>query len=582
MNKAQNVKYYLIAAVALITFLVYLPALQNDFVSWDDGPYVYQNPHIRSFDATFLTWAFFDFYASNWHPLTWISHSLDYVIWGLDPRGHHLTNLILHTVNTALVVFLVIKLLEALQIRTPRGEFEPSVRERVRLVAGGTTGLLFGLHPVHVESVAWVAERKDLLCALFFLLSIVMYMRYANSRESVVGSRMSAVTGRQSKGKQEEDRKSIFINKHYLLALGFFVLALLSKPMAVSLPIILLILDWHPFNRIRSWETLRSACGEKLPFFALSLISTILTILAQRAGAAMQSLEFAPLTTRVLVAFHALIAYFGKMIWPLDLIPFYPYPKEVSLVSLDYLLPIVLVIGTTAICIVKAEKQKLLSAAWAYYVVMLLPVLGLVQVGHQSMADRYTYLPSLGPFLIMGSGAAWCVENVNTLKKYRLAVAVFSAVIALLLIVSLSYVTVRQIALWKNSMVLWSFVIEKQPHRIPLAYYNRGNIYARSGLFDQAVADYSEVIALDPSDDGAYYYRGKAYAGLGQLPNAIADLNKAIALNQHDAEMLVDRGLIFSNAGQSALAIADFERACSLGNKVGCQALQYRAKFGYK
>ena len=175
MQRAWHVKYYLAASIALVTFFVYLPALRNEFVYWDDNLYIFENPHIRSLDAAFFRWAFFDFHAGNWHPLTWISHAVDYALWGLNPLGHHLTSIILHAINTALVVVLVLQLFELARERIQQNAAASFLNGRAVLIAAGVTGLLFGIHPVHVESVAWVAERKDLLCALFFLMIIIAY-----------------------------------------------------------------------------------------------------------------------------------------------------------------------------------------------------------------------------------------------------------------------------------------------------------------------------------------------------------------------------------------------------------------------
>jgi hypothetical protein len=380
----KNFKYYLAGSIALITFLVYLTALRNDFVNWDDDIYVYENPYIRSLNPAFFKWAFFNFHASYWSPLTWISHALDYAVWGLNPLGHHLTNNILHAANTFLVVLLVIRLLDAWKGRTIHSGLSSFVHERTMLIAAGTTGLLFGLHPVHVESVAWVAERKDLLCALFFLLSLIAYTKYASGAD---------------KEPVNNNKAPRFFNNYYLVTIGFFILALLSKPMAVTLPVVLLALDWYPFNRLRSPRAFRLALIEKLPFFALSLLSSMLTVLAANKGGAMELMETVSLSTRVLVGFRSLVAYLGKMLWPLNLVPYYPYPKDASPLSLEYFSAIVLVIGITAACMVMAKKQKLWLSVWGYYVVTLVPVLGIVQVGGQAMADRFTYLPSLSPFL---------------------------------------------------------------------------------------------------------------------------------------------------------------------------------------
>jgi len=603
VKRTERYQYSLAGAVAVVAFLVYLAALRNDFINWDDGPYVYENPHIRSLNAAFFKWAFFDFYESNWHPLTWLSHALDYAVWGLDPLGHHLTNIVLHASNVFIVVFLVIRLLEAWKERTIRNGPPSFLNERAILIAAGTTGLLFGLHPVHVESVAWVAERKDLLCALFFLLSIIAYTKY-------VGSQQSAVGGQQSKGSGNEEagRKNFFINRHYLAALGLFILALLSKPMAVSLPVVLLLLDWFPFNRIRSGRTFWAACVEKLPFIALSFFSSIITVLAQKTGGAMRALEFVPLTTRVLVGAKALIAYLWKMLLPLDLVPFYPYPEDASLLSGKYLFPLVLVIAVTAVCIMTAKKRGLLLSAWSYYIVTLLPVLGLVQVGFQSMADRYTYLPGLGPFLIMGLVTAWISSKLNFLFAGKFIVKIVSGAAAILVLGGMSYLTLKQIGIWQNSIIFWNYVIAQEPQRAYLAYVNRGRAFETSGqperaladydtaialkpanceayvnrgvlrgeagMFDKAMEDFNQSIALNPDYAAAYSNRGIVYALTGRYGRALEDFNTALALSQELAEAYFNRGRIHSQTGRTEFARADYQKACDLGYEKGCNALR--------
>ena len=586
----KNYKYYLAGSVALITFLVYLTALRNDFVNWDDDIYVYENPYIRSLTPAFFKWAFLNFHASYWSPLTWISHALDYAVWGLNPLGHHLTNNILHAANTFLVVFLVIRLLEAWKGKTTHSGLSPFVNERTMLIEAGTAGLLFGLHPVHVESVAWVAERKDLLCALFFLFSIIGYTNYACEAEPA-----------------NNNRAPRFFNKYYLVTIGFFILALLSKPMAVTLPVVLLVLDWYPFNRLRSSRAFRLALIEKLPFFALSLISSMLTVLAANKGGAMELMETVSLSTRVLVGFRSLVAYLGKMLWPLNLVPYYPYPKDASPLSLEYFSAIVLVIGVTAACMVMAKKQKLWLAVWGYYVVTLVPVLGIVQVGGQAMADRFTYLPSLSPFFVMGLAVARASVGISALGKWRPMVKLFSSILALVVFASLLSLTFRQIDKWQSSVVLWSYVIEKEPDRVPVAYNNRGLALKKSGRFDEAIADFEKTIALDPSRNKAYnnlgvlylnaglfdksieYFsksiainptdvesynnRGASYARTGQYEKALVDFSKAIELKKDDAAAYYNRGIFYRRAGYKELAISDFQRACDLGIGKACDAL---------
>jgi protein O-mannosyl-transferase len=540
VKKDRHISSYLAATIALATFLVYLPALQNDYVYWDDNLYIFENPNIRSLDAAFFRWAFFGFHVSNWHPLTWISHAVDYALWGLNPPGHHLTSVILHAVNTALVVTLALRLFEIARERSVQNASSSYLHNRTILIAAAATGLLFGIHPVHVESVAWVSERKDLLCALFFLLCVMAYVKYARGQGSGVRSQESGDSGKNRAG-----GFTAFFNKYYLLSIALFILALMSKPMAVTLPIVLLILDWYPLGRIRSFKTLWLAGVEKLPFFVLSLASSVLTILAQSAGKSMVSMEFVPLTTRLLVAAQALIVYLQKMLLPLNLMPLYTYPKDVSLSSLMYLSALCLGIGVTAACAVLARKQKVWLSVWCFYGVTLIPVLGIIQVGNQPMADRYTYLPSLGPFLIAGMGAAWVSHKALREDRRRFLVRGASVLIALILVVCLSCLTARQTAVWRDSLSLWTYVIEKEPGKIPLAYNNRGMVFFKDGKLDQAIADFDMGITLDPLYAKAYYNRGSVYEKMGRLDKAIADYRKTISLDPlyYEAYYYLDQAL---------------------------------------
>lgn len=482
-EKAQKIGVYFAGSVALITFILYLPVLQNAFIKRDDIPYILANRHIRSFDVALFKWAFFHFYSANWHPLTWIFHALDYALWGLNPLGHHLTSIILHSVNACLVVFLVIKLLEAWKARTKPGVPSPFLNEPSIFIAAVATGLLFGLHPLHVESVAWASEKKDLLCALFFLLSITMYTKYAGAVTVEANNTSSTLP---------------IFNKYYLFSIGFFVLALLSKPMAVSLPFVLLILDWYPFKRIHSYKPTGMGLIEKLPFIAFSLVSAILTVMAQRAGMAMQLMNAVPLSKREIVAAKSLISYLWKIILPINLTPFYPYPKDISLSSADYILTIAFVIGMTMVCMAYARRRKLLLATWGYYVVTLIPVLGIVQVGDQSMADRYTYLPSIGLFLIVGLAAAWVLRKTGHLSRPHLVRKVGGSILIFSMFIALSFLTFKQIGTWRNNLTLWSHVIETEPEPPLLAYTSRSMDYFNMGQFEKAIADFSSVISLDP------------------------------------------------------------------------------------
>jgi protein O-mannosyl-transferase len=537
-------RYYLAALVALVTFLVYFTSLQNGFVQFDDPGYVLDNTHIRSLNTALLTWAFFKFYFANWHPLTWMSHALDYRIWELNPLGHHLTNNILHSVNSFLVVVLVMKLFGLFRkVAITEGSATP-VHDRGVLIAAGVTGVLFGLHPLHVESVAWVAERKDLLCGLFFLLSVTAYLQYVTKIDFAAG----------------QGAASRFPNRHYVLSFVFFVLALLSKPMAVSLPVVLLIIDWYPSKRIQSLASLWQACIEKIPFIALSFVSSIVTVLAQKSGDAMEMMKFVPLSTRLTVAAKAIIAYMGKMIMPLNLIPYYPYQMDASVFSAAYLIPVLLIIGITFFCLRAAGRNRLWLSIWSYYLITLLPVLGIIQVGGQAMADRYTYLPSLGPFLLIGLMVARVSAPSSGTEKDYQRTSLAAVLAAVLLVMTMTSLTINQIRIWKNSFSLWNYVIEKQKIEEPFVYNNRGAVFVDMGQFEKAIEDQNKAIALDPFYYNSYVNRGFAYSEIGQLDKASQDFDKAIALNPRGYQAYMNKGVLYGKMGS-------FEKAAELLSK---------------
>ena len=383
-----------------LTCLIYLPALRNGFI-WDDVLYVSENTLIRTLSISSLYEMLISFHASNWHPLTWLSLALDYSFWTLDPLGYHLTNILLHGLNVLLVFFVTIKLIvQAENALSSQSKQEPLTLNRF-LIAAGTTALLFGLHPIHVESVVWVSERKDLLCTLFFLLTIFSYLKYTSS---II------------------ERKRWFI-----VCLSLFLLALMSKPMAVTLPLTLLLLDIYPLKRISLYpfRTLHNSSPflEKIPFLTLSVVSSIITVLAQHTGGAIRTIERFPADARLLNALNSLVFYLQKILLPIKLVPFYPFPARVYWLDSEHFLSVIFVLTITASCLWSLTQGKhLLFIAWSYYVITLLPVLGIIQVGGQSAADRYTYLPSLGIFILMGVGISWVFENLAKLKR-RIAIA---------------------------------------------------------------------------------------------------------------------------------------------------------------
>jgi tetratricopeptide (TPR) repeat protein len=367
-----------------------------------------------------------------------------------------------------------------------------------------------------------------------------------------------------------------------------------------------LILDWYPFGGIQSWKTFLSSGLEKLPFLILSLASSVVTVLAQSAGESVVSLEFVPASSRVLVACRSLIAYLEKVLLPLNLVPFYPYPRDVSLFSFEYLLAVFFLSAITGICLAFVKTRKAWPAVWAYYVATLIPVLGIVQVGNQTMADRYTYLPSIGPFLAAGLGMSWIKEKMNMSRKSG---KIFSLIYPglLCLFIALSYATILQTGVWKNGFSLWNHAIEKG-FGSATAYINRGLSWDEMGRRDRAIADFERAIALDPRNDFAYNNMGFIYGRDGQYERSLEYFQKAIALNPQRADSYcnlglsyffmkqydnalenynqairlkpdfdmayLNRGNLFLTTGNRERALADYRKACGLGNRRACEVLR--------
>ena len=555
---------------ACITSVIYLPALQNQFVNFDDYDFIYRNSHIRNFDLNLIKWAFFDFFQGNWHPLTWLSFAADYAVWGLNPFGYHMTNIILHSMNTSLVVVSIFLLMRYNSAKRPDGIY---FSEKQTLVAAFITGILFGIHPLHVESVAWISERKDVLCALFFLLSLIAYTHYAGN-------------------------KSL---RWYSFSIGFYILSLLSKQMSVSLPFVLLILDWHPLKRFET-ENTKKVLADKIPFLALSIGTALLTYISHLSGKDVVTFRELPLYPRLLTASRAVIEYLRKMLWPSDLIPFYPSPniQGTTISSPEYLVPVLLTVSIAASCVLLIKRNKTWTAAWSYYLITLLPVAGIIKTGDQAMADRYTYLPGIGPFLLFSVGLVWIINKAPALKKNSPMQTVIYSVAILALILPFSLLTTEQIAVWKNSGTLWSRVIEFEPSYAG-AYDKRGRYYIetgehekafqdfskgiriatdtsdiidlhldRSSLFfmrkeyDKALADSSVVIHYRPGNWYPYFLRGECYFMLKQYNKALPDFSEAIKLNPSKWALYSERAKTYKKLNLPAESSDDFLRARTL------------------
>ena len=520
----------------LIAFLVFLPTLGYDFVSWDDAQYVYENPAIRSLEPSSLWHIFTTTDLTKWHPLTIVSFAVDYAVWGLDPRGFHLTNTLLHALNTLLVVVIVGRLCTL-----------SGLKSRGVLATAFITALIFSVHPLRVESVAWVTERKDVLYGAFYLLSILAYTSYA-----------APATKDRWRAKAA-----------YLLSLTLFGLASMSKPMAVTLPVVLLILDFYPLKRLGDSAIIYV---EKVPFFLISLFTGVMILRANLSLDTAPGFAELPLYERVLNAAHSCVFYLWKTFVPTGLAPFYPPAEDV--LTPAYFASAAAIIMISALCVwlwIFAKKgSRLYLTLWLYYLVTLVPVLGFVQVGSQAAADRFTYMASLGPALLAALGVTALLERYQSRAAPRPMAAVAAS--ALAAFGALCYLTVSQAGIWRNTITLWTHQIELYPAKEGWShpgYLNRASALMEAGRFSEALPDFDMAARVDPADPGVYNGRAKARAALGQVRSAVDDYSTAIGLDPGNIEAYLNRAVVFTFLRDYERAARDYETALKLtpGNK---------------
>ncbi len=459
---------------ALVTFAVFFPATRNDFVDLDDLGYIVANPHIRTFDLQMMADSFTRFFEANWHPLTMISLALDFRLWGMDPYGFHLTNVVIHCCSVFLACFLFTDLYrEAGCIRSAAVEDNAHL-SRNGAAAAIAAALFFGLHPLRVESVAWVSERKDVLCLFFMISAMWWHIRHAR---------------RQLQASPERSQLS---GAYWMVQLTA-CLALLSKPSAVSLLPVLLIMDWYPLGRISGRASLVRMVVEKLPLLVMTAGASLLTVAAQQY-AITRAPDVAPLS-RLLVACKALLFYLWQSLWPVGLAPFYPHPGNVHATELAAYLPyLLLVVAISAVVAWRAALDRKWAALWLYYLAVLLPVLGVIQVGGQWIADRYTYLPALGVSLLWGGGVFWFAERIRSQGGKTAALAVI--MIATLQLSAYTVQTSRMIQVWRNSETLETREISLFPHQVGATYYSRAKFRNEKGRFTEALADIDEALVI--------------------------------------------------------------------------------------
>ncbi len=528
--------------------LVFWPTRHYEFINFDDPNYVSANSIIQAgLTRDSVRWAFTTVHASNWHPITWLSHMLDCQLFGLDAGAHHLVNVGFHATN-ALLLFVLLW-----QMTGTTG--------RSAVVAG-----LFGLHPLHVESVAWIAERKDLLSAFFGLLTLLAYVKYVRSKNEISKPKVHASSSRPW--------------RWYVLALLLFALGLMSKPMLVTWPFVMLLLDYWPLARIQHLS-LRLATGpsapkpakccperpvpetasnsaaiwplirEKLPFFALTIGSCIITFLAQHRGGAVASLDLYPPGSRVMTAISAYFGYVKKTLWPAHLSIVYLPPDQWDIVFV--LCAALVVAAITAVVCLNAATRSYLATGWFWYLGTLVPVIGLVQVGNQSMADRYMYLPSIGLF-IMITWTGWALLEKRP-KGWTIAVSVAAAVG-----LSCAWTTVRQVRQWRDSETLLTHCLDVTKNNY-IVHNNLGYALMQKGEFDNARPHFEEALRLRPRYADALVNLGVLLTREGHTAEALTCLRQAAQVSPNKAEVFGNLAGVLALEGRFEDAIEYYQQA---------------------
>ena len=502
--------------LAILTWVVFGQTLRHDFVNYDDDEYVYQNTNItHGLDIGGVRWAFTHIHGQNWHPLTTISHMLDCNFYGVKPSGHHFTNVLLHTVAVLLLFIALWLLTDAFW----RSAFVAAV---------------FAVHPLHVESVAWIAERKDVLSAVFFMLVLLAYGRY---------------TAAPSPGR-------------YSVVILLFTLGLMSKPMLVTLPLVLLLLDYWPLQRFPAAISPNSARKlvshreqkpfqlilEKVPLLTLSVASAVATFIAQRK--ALGWIEQLPVTPRVTNALVSYVIYIWQMLWPVNLAVFYPHPEN-RLPFWEVILALTILIAVSIAAVALRKQRAYFITGWLWYLVMLVPVIGIAQVGWQARADRYTYLPQIGLYIIV----TWAVVDLSA--SWRRQKAILGGVAAIV-IAALSWVAWTQVTYWRDSETLWTHTLAVTPKN-DVAENNLGIVLLGRGRVDEAISQLERAIALRPENGPAHNNLAKAFLQKGDVDKAMSHYYKLLEIEPENSEAHNIVGTVLVQHGRVKDAIEQWE-----------------------
>jgi protein O-mannosyl-transferase len=509
-------------AVAALTLVVFAPALGHGWLDYDDDQNFLGNPHYRGLGPAQLRWMLSGVIMGHWTPVTWLTHGLDYALWGMNPAGYHLGNLLLHAANAALFYALGRRLLAA---ALPGAGAAP-----VRLGALAAA-LLFSLHPLRAESVAWITERRDVLAALFGLLTVLAWLR------------AGASDGRPRR-------------RWYLASIALFALGLLSKSMLVSLPLVLLVLDVYPLRRLDADDWRSSAARrvllEKVPYLLLAASTVAITSLTMRASVRVTPLALYPPAARLAMAAYGLVFYPVKTLAPLDLRPMYELPVRVSLLDPPFLAAVLAAVGLTVGLVVARRRWPAGLAAWVAYAVMLAPVSGLIHAGPQLVADRFAYLPSLALCLLVGAGVAQAAR--------RSTLASVVPVVAAAWIVWLGALTWWQVQLWRDTNTLFIYTLAVDPD-CAWCHAQYGGALGNRGDLPGAIPHLQRAAELQP-----HRFRHQAYAGLallrtGRAADGLPYLQRAVAMQPGNIDAVTNLGLALLEVGRAADAVPYLERA---------------------
>ena len=527
--KTDHTTVYSILIVFLLvaaTSAVYMQVAGYDFVEYDDYEYIIENPHVlKGITPDSAAWAFTSGYAANWHPLTWLSHMLDVTLFGLDPAGHHLVNVFFHVMN-AVLLFLVLRYITG------------------ALWQSAVVAALFALHPLHVESVAWIAERKDVLSAFFFLLTIGAYGWYCRRPGP----------------------------RRYTVVFGLFALGLMAKPMLVTLPFVLLLLDYWPLKRIRnSWaatadsrtgnnklysRTVTALVREKVPLILLSLLSSVATFAAQSKGGATKNLETLAIYPRIANAFVSYVRYIGQTVAPCKLAVLYPHPAR-SLPLWQGFFAALAIAAVTAVFVVFFRNRRYLAVGWFWYIGMLVPVIGIVQVGVQSHADRYTYLPTIGLSIIV----VWAVGDMTRKMRRR---DILNGLLAVTVICALTTATWIQVKYWRNGFTLFTRAISVTKNNFVI-HNNLGVCIAKRGRFRDAYPHFEEALRINPDYQSAHSNMALLLFSLDDPEGALKHGKEAVRLSPDNPRAHANLALALARNGRTEEAMAEFREAITKG-----------------